>query len=80
MMETRNLFDTFAADQRRSTRGTDEISVELMTAPERDEERERLEKLRVQLDLERQRFTEATIKLGKEKAELTVSTIIPVKN
>ena len=80
MTETRNLFDTFAADQRRSTRETDEISVELMTAPQRDEERERLEKLRVELDLERQRFTEATIKLGKEKAELTVRTIIPVND
>ena len=78
MTETRNLFDKFAADQRRSKRETDDISVELMTVPQGDEERDRLEKLRAELDLERQRFTQATIKLGKEKAELAVSMIIPV--
>jgi len=77
MTETRDLFDKFAADQRNSKRETNEISMELMTVPQRDEERDRVEKLRAELDLERQWFTEATIKLGKEKAELAVSMIIP---
>jgi hypothetical protein len=76
MTETRQLFDKFAADQRRSPREVNEISIELMTAPQRDEERGRLEKLRAELDQERQRFTEVTIKLGQEKAELAVSMII----
>jgi len=77
MTETRDLFDKYAADQRNSKRETDEISMELMTAPQRDEERDRLEKLRAELDRDRQWFTEATIKLGKEKAELAVRMIIP---
>ena len=80
MTETRNLFDKFAVDQRPSAGEMDDISVELMTVPQRDEERERLEKLRAELDLERQRFTEAAIKLGKEKAELAVSMITLVGN
>jgi len=72
--ETQNFFAEFASDQRRSTREVGDMSVELMSIPLRDEEQERLERLRAELDLERQRFTEATIRLGKEKAELAVST------
>lgn len=52
-----------------------EVSVELMTVPLQDEEKERLNKIKDDLDIERQRFTEAAIKLGKERAELEVNIL-----
>jgi hypothetical protein len=50
------------------------MSVELMTAPAKDKEHDRLQAIKKQLDDERQRFTETAIRLGKEKAVLEVLT------
>jgi hypothetical protein len=46
--------------------------MELMTAPTADAERERLDKIKRELDEEREKFTQAAIKLGKERALLEV--------
>ncbi|KIK79748.1 hypothetical protein PAXRUDRAFT_833943, partial [Paxillus rubicundulus Ve08.2h10] len=43
------------------------VGVDLMTAPERDAERDRLNRIKKELDDERQKFTEAAVKLGKER-------------
>jgi len=72
MTETQAMFDKFAEDHRITTGEIGEMSIELMSAPLKDEERERLDILRKELDLERQRFTDAAIKFGKEKAALEV--------
>jgi len=72
MNETQAMFDKFAEDHRIVTGEIGEMSVELMTAPLKDEEKERLDILRKELDLERQKFTDAAIKFGKEKAALEV--------
>lgn len=71
--ETQAMFDRFVEGHQITTYDVDEMSVELMTAPLRDEEKERIEVIKRNLDLERQRFTDAAIKLGKERAELEVS-------
>jgi hypothetical protein len=71
--ETQALFDKFADTHRDATGETGEMSIELMSAPIRDEEKERLDSLRRELDSERQRFTEAAIKFGREKADLEVN-------
>lgn len=70
--ETRSMFDKFVKDHRITTSDVGDVSVELMTAPLRDEEKERLDRIKNDLELERQKFTEAAIKLGKERAELEV--------
>lgn len=70
------MFDKFVKDRRITTGDVGEMSVELMAAPLRDEEKERLDKIKNDLDLERQRFTEAAIKLGKERAELEVKYLV----
>lgn len=44
--------------------------MELMTVPAKDEERDRLDAIKKQLDVERRKFTEAAVKLGKDKAML----------
>lgn len=44
-----------------------------MTATARDQERDRLDLLRKQLDEERESFTQATIKLGQERVLIEVS-------
>ena len=49
------------------------MSIELISGPLRDEEKERLDSLRRELDSERQRFTEAAVKFGREKAALEVN-------
>lgn len=49
------------------------MSIELVSAPLRDEEKERLDSLRRELDSERQRFTETAIKFGRDKADLEVN-------
>ena len=49
------------------------MSIELLSAPLRDEEKERLDSLRRELDSERQRFTEAAVKFGLDKADLEVT-------
>lgn len=66
------MFDKFAEDHRISTGEIGEMSVELMSAPLKDEAKERLDILRKELDDERQQFTNAAIKFGKEKAALEV--------
>lgn len=71
------MFDKFAEDHRIATSEIGDMSVELMSAPLRDEEKERLDRLRNELDMERQKFTDAAIRFGKEKATLEV-TIEPI--
>ncbi|KAG5653603.1 hypothetical protein H0H81_011975 [Sphagnurus paluster] len=73
--ETQAMFDKFAADHRVATRDIGELSMELMSAPLRDSEKERLDDIKKDLDLERQKFTEAAIKLGKERADLEAERI-----
>ena len=71
--ETQALFDKFAKKHRDATGEIGEMSIELISAPLRDEEMERLDSLRRELDSERQRFTEAAVKFGREKADLEVN-------
>ena len=71
--ETQALFDKFAKTHRDATGEIGEMSMELISAPLRDEEKDRLDSLRRELDSERQRFTEAAIKFGREKADLEVN-------
>ncbi|KAJ6581800.1 Afadin and alpha-actinin-binding-domain-containing protein [Mycena capillaripes] len=68
--ETQAVFDQFAEDRRIVANDIGDASVELMIAPVRDAEKERLEKIKTQLELERKNFTEAALKLGQEKAVL----------
>jgi len=70
--ETQAMFDRFVADHRIVSGDVGDISVDLMIAPARDEEKERLHNIKQQLDEERRKFTEAAVKLGKEKAALEV--------
>lgn len=71
--ETQAMFDKFAKDHRIATGEIGEMSIELMSAPLMDEEKERLDNLRRELDSERQRFTEAAVNFGREKAALEVT-------
>ena len=71
-VETQAMFDKFAEDHRLATNDIDDMSVELMSVPLRDQEKDRLDKIRLELDMERQKFTEAAIKLGREKAAMEV--------
>jgi hypothetical protein len=48
------------------------MSMELMTVPAKDEERDRLDSIKKQLDDERRKFTEAAVRLGRERALLEV--------
>ncbi|KAG6841245.1 hypothetical protein C0991_000529 [Blastosporella zonata] len=73
--ETRAMFDKFAEDHRVVTGDIGEMSVELMSAPLRDAERDRLVEIKKELDRERQKFTEAAIELGKERAEIQAERI-----
>ncbi|KAF6750793.1 hypothetical protein DFP72DRAFT_504904 [Ephemerocybe angulata] len=68
--EIQTMFETFAEQQRNSAKDAADISVELVDSPLRDEEKERLERLREGLDQERQKFTEAAAKFGRDKAAL----------
>ncbi|KAJ6519035.1 Afadin and alpha-actinin-binding-domain-containing protein [Mycena sanguinolenta] len=67
--QTQAVFDKFAEDLRAGNDNED-ASIELMIAPVRDAEKERLEKIKSQLELERKNFTDATLKLGQDKAAL----------
>ena len=49
-----------------------DMSMELMSVPEQDAIREKLDSRAKELEQERQRFTVAAVKLGKEKAALAV--------
>ena len=71
--ETQALFDKFTNSHRDPTGEIGEMSIELVSAPLRDEEKERLDSLRRELDSERQRFTETAIKFGRDKADLEVN-------
>jgi hypothetical protein len=71
-VETQAMFDQFAKDRRVVGDDIADASVELMIAPVRDAEKERLDGIKRQLDLERNKFTEAALKLGQEKADLEV--------
>jgi len=77
MTETQKMFEKFTAGHRRATEGIEEMSMELMSAPMRDEEKERLENLRAELDSDRQRFTESAITFGHERAVLEVNILRP---
>ena len=70
--QTQELFDRFAEEQRLASSDVAEMSVDLMTAPARDEEKQRLDIRFKELEQERQKFTEAAIRLGREKAALEV--------
>jgi len=72
VVETQAMFDKFAEDHRIATGELGEMSMELMSAPLKDEEKARIEDLRKELDLERQKFTDAAVRFGKEKASLEV--------
>lgn len=48
------------------------MSMELITAPMADAERERLDKIKNELDAEREKFTQAAVKLGEDRATLEV--------
>lgn len=67
------MLDKFLDDHKYIANDVGEMSVELMIAPLRDEEKERIETLKKDLDLERQKFTDAAIKLGKERAQIEVN-------
>lgn len=71
--ETQAMFEIFAKDHRIATGEIGEMSIELMSVPLRDEEKERLDNLRRELNLERQKFTEAAVKFGQEKALFEVN-------
>ncbi|KAJ6619949.1 Afadin and alpha-actinin-binding-domain-containing protein [Mycena sp. CBHHK59/15] len=73
--ETQAMFDQFAGDRRIVDSDVGDASVDLMIAPVRDAEKERLEAIKKQLDLERKNFTEAALKLGREKADLEAERI-----
>lgn len=66
------MFDKFVEDHRVVTGEIGEMSVDLMTVPLRDAERERLDGVKKELEQERQKFTDAAIQLGKERAEIQV--------
>lgn len=70
--QTQELFDRFAEAQRLASSEIPDMSVDLMTAPERDEEKQRLEARFRELEEERRKFTETAVRLGKEKAALEV--------
>ncbi|KAF7356417.1 hypothetical protein MVEN_00974500 [Mycena venus] len=68
--QTQAVFDQFAGDRRIVDTDMGDASVDLMIAPVRDAEKERLERIKAQLELERRNFTDAALKLGQEKAAL----------
>ncbi|CDO68386.1 hypothetical protein BN946_scf184815.g33 [Trametes cinnabarina] len=68
--QVQELFDRFAEEQAAAAAHAGDMSVDSMTAPARDEERQRIEARFKELEEERQKFTEAAVRLGKEKAAL----------
>lgn len=67
--QTRALF---VVSQQETSPDVAEMSMELMTASMADAERERLEKIRQELDNEREKFTQAAVQLGRERTALEV--------
>ena len=70
--QTRALFDNFTVPQQETPSDVAEMSMELMTTSMADAERERLEKIRQELDNEREKFTQAAVQLGRERTALEV--------
>jgi len=70
--QTRALPDNFVVPQQETPPDVAEMSMELMTASMADAERERLEKIREELDNEREKFTQAAVQLGRERTALEV--------
>lgn len=70
--QTQELFDRYVEDERLKQGDVGEMSVDLMTVPARDEERQRLDERFRELNEERKKFTEAAVRLGREKAALEV--------
>ncbi|KAI8996403.1 hypothetical protein BD414DRAFT_199770 [Trametes punicea] len=68
--QVQELFDRFTEEQAATTHHVMDMSVDLMTAPAQDEERQRLDARFKELEEERRKFTEAAVRLGKEKAAL----------
>lgn len=66
------MFEQFAEQQQTSAKELGDMSMEIMAADGRDEEKERLERIREELELERQKFSEAAVKFKNEKANLEV--------
>ena len=54
----------------------DDMSVDLMITPIKDEEKNRIEVTKKELEEERRKFTEAAVRLGREKATLEVLFLI----
>jgi hypothetical protein len=48
------------------------VSLDLMITPIKDEEKNRIEATKKELEEERRKFTEAAVRLGREKAALEV--------
>ncbi|KAF8216749.1 Afadin and alpha-actinin-binding-domain-containing protein [Mycena galopus ATCC 62051] len=67
--QTQAVFDKFTGELRVNNHVGD-ASVDLMIAPLRDAEKERLDNIKAQLEQERRNFTEAALKLGQDKAAL----------
>lgn len=70
-IETRELFDQLQATQAIQRASVDD----LMIASECDAERDRLDRIKKELEGEREKFTHAAVKLGKEKATFEVRVI-----
>ncbi|KAI0773249.1 Afadin and alpha-actinin-binding-domain-containing protein [Trametes elegans] len=68
--QVQELFDRFAEEQAGPSSHMADMSVDLMTAPARDEEKQRLDARFRELEEERRKFTEAAVRLGREKAAL----------
>ncbi|TFK48399.1 hypothetical protein OE88DRAFT_1810308 [Heliocybe sulcata] len=73
-VKIQQMVDRYAEDERLQG-GMAEMSMELMTVPMRDEEKERLDNRAKDLEDERRKFTEATVRLGKERAALEAEKI-----
>ncbi|KAI0364368.1 hypothetical protein BV20DRAFT_974567 [Pilatotrama ljubarskyi] len=68
--QVQELFDRFAEEQAQPASHLADVSMDLMTAPVRDEEKQRLDARFKELEEERRKFTEAAVRLGREKAAL----------
>ncbi|KAI0831981.1 Afadin and alpha-actinin-binding-domain-containing protein [Trametes gibbosa] len=68
--QVQELFDRFVEEPAEPATRTVDMSMDLMTAPARDEERQLLDTRFKELEDERQKFTEAAVRLGREKAAL----------
>ncbi|TEB33294.1 hypothetical protein FA13DRAFT_1731067 [Coprinellus micaceus] len=73
--EIQTMFEQFAEQQQTSAKELGDMSMEMMAADGRDEEKERLERIREELESERQKFSEAAVKFKNEKANLEAERI-----